>query len=125
MALTVDALVAGPESSAIPLLRPGDYKLSAASPGFKQFIRDNVTLQAAKVAGIDIVLEVGAVTDTVEVTADAAQLQIKTESGEQSTAINNQQIQNLAVNGRNYLDLLKLTPGVVVQSSSNERSELV
>ena len=50
-------------------------------------------------------------------TADAAQLQIKTESGEQGTAINNQQLQNLAVNGRNYLDLLKLTPGVVTNTS--------
>src|SRR5262249_18453654 len=36
---------------------------------------------------------------------------------EQGTAINNQQIQNLAVNGRNYLDLLKLTPGVVTTTS--------
>ena len=61
-----------------------------------------------------IALEVGQIGDTVEVTADAAQLQIKTESGEQGTAINNEQLQNLAVNGRNYLDLLKLTPGVVV-----------
>src|SRR4029079_6949179 len=55
----------------IPLLRPGDYKLSASTPGFKQFIRDHVTLEAAKVTGVDITLEVGAVTDTVEVTAAA------------------------------------------------------
>ncbi|MBO0799696.1 MAG: TonB-dependent receptor plug domain-containing protein, partial [Blastocatellia bacterium] len=42
---------------------------------------------------------------------------IKTESGEQSTAVNNKEIQNLAVNGRNYLDLLKITPGVVTSTS--------
>lgn len=41
-------------------------------------------------------------------------MQIKTESGEQGSTINNEQLQNLAVNGRNYLDLIKLTPGVVV-----------
>src|SRR5947208_7925612 len=49
----------------IPLLRPGEYKLNATASGFKQFIRDRVTLEAAKVAGIDINLEVGNVTETV------------------------------------------------------------
>src|SRR4029077_2541784 len=49
---------------AIPLLRPGDYKLTATAAGFKQFVRDQIPLQAAKVTGLDINLEVGNVTDT-------------------------------------------------------------
>src|SRR5205085_1022142 len=53
----------------VPLLRPGDYKMTTTAAGFKQSVRDRLTLEAAKPAGIDITLEVGAVTDTVEVTA--------------------------------------------------------
>src|SRR5690242_4038006 len=57
-------------SYTIPLLRPGDYKMTATAQGFKQWVRERLTLEAAKVAGIDVTLEVGAVTDTVEVTAE-------------------------------------------------------
>src|SRR6266496_3941128 len=42
----------------IPLLRPGDYKLTATAAGFKQVVREHVTLEAAKVAGVDLTLEV-------------------------------------------------------------------
>jgi len=60
-----------------------------------------------------IQLEVGDIANTVEISADAAQQLIKTESGEQSQVISGEQVSNLALNGRNYLDLVKLTPGVV------------
>src|SRR5690349_2301219 len=55
----------------IPLLRPGNYRLNASAAGFKQYIRDNVTLEVGKVAGIDINLEVGSISDSVQVTAEA------------------------------------------------------
>ena len=98
-----------------PVIQPGNYTVTIEAPGFKKTAKSGIVVNASdkQSAGITA-LEVGDIANTVEVTADAAQLQIKTESGEQGTAINNQQIQNLAVNGRNYLDLLKLTPGVVV-----------
>jgi hypothetical protein len=83
----------------IPLLRPGDYKVTAATPGFKQFIRDHVTLEAAKVTGIDITLEVGAVTDTVEVTADAAVLE--TQSASRGGVVTVQQVSEMPLNARN------------------------
>ncbi|MBS1791256.1 MAG: TonB-dependent receptor [Acidobacteria bacterium] len=98
-----------------PVLQPGDYIVTVEAQGFKKAVKTGIVINASDRQSTGIItMEVGQIGDTVEVTADAAQLQIKTESGEQSTAINNQQIQNLAVNGRNYLDLLKLTPGVVV-----------
>ena len=56
----------------IPFLRPGVYKLTATAQGFKVVNRENVTLQVSQIAGIDIALEVGAVTDTVNVTGEAA-----------------------------------------------------
>src|SRR5215813_122951 len=101
-----------------PIIQPSTYTVTIEASGFKKFIQSGVVVNASdRQSTGTTVLEVGDIATTVEVTADAAQLQIKTESGEQGTAVNNQQIQNLAVNGRNYLDLLKLTPGVVTTTS--------
>jgi outer membrane receptor protein involved in Fe transport len=98
-----------------PVIQPGTYIVTIEASGFKKSVRSGIVVNASDKQSTGITaLEVGDISNTVEVTADAAQLQIKTESGEIGTAINNQQLQNLAVNGRNYLDLLKLTPGVVV-----------
>src|SRR5215468_11084817 len=101
-----------------PIIQPSTYTVTIEAAGFKKSVKSGIVVNASDRQSTGVtVLEVGDISNTVEVTADAAQLQIKTESGEQSTAINNQQIQNLAVNGRNYLDLIKLTPGVVVTTS--------
>lgn len=98
-----------------PVIQPGNYTVTIEAPGFKKAATSGIVVNASDKQSIGVTkLEVGDISNTVEITADAARLQIKTESSEQGTAINNQQLQNLAVNGRNYLDLLKLTPGVVV-----------
>src|SRR5215470_11685563 len=98
-----------------PIIQPATYTVTIEATGFKKSVKSGIVVNASDRQSTGVtVLEVGDISNTVEVTADAAQLQIKTESGEQGTAVNNQQIQNLAVNGRNYLDLLKITPGVVV-----------
>src|SRR5262245_62475143 len=101
-----------------PIIQPGTYTVTIEAPGFKKSVKSGVVVNASDRQSTGVtVLEIGDISNSVEVTADAAQLQIKTESGEQGAAVNNQQIQNLAVNGRNYLDLLKLTPGVVTTTS--------
>jgi hypothetical protein len=113
--LQLDATTGSDGEFKFPVLQPGNYTITVEATGFKKAVRSGIVINASDRQSTGIIkLEVGDISNTVEVTADAAQLQIKTESGEQSTAINNQQIQNLAINGRNYLDLLKLTPGVVV-----------
>ena len=90
------------------------YEVSIESQGFKKAVRTGIIVNVSDRQSTGVIqLEVGQIGDVVEVTAASAQLQIKTESGEQGTAISNSQLQNLAVNGRNYLDMLKLTPGVV------------
>jgi len=100
----------------IPLLRPGDYKLSASTPGFKQFIRDHVTLEAAKVTGVDITLEVGAVTDTVEVTAAAAVLD--TQSASRGGIVTTQQVSELPLNARNPFMLGAMMSGVTFNGAA-------
>jgi hypothetical protein len=103
-------------SYTIPLLRPGDYKLTATAQGFKQFIRDHVTLEAAKTAGIDINLEVGAVTDTVEVTADAAVLDTQTAS--RGGIVTTQQVAEMPLNARNPFMLGAMMAGVTFNGAA-------
>jgi hypothetical protein len=92
-------------------LLPGNYTVEAVATGFKKLERLNVPLDAQdKLALGDLTLEVGAVTESVEVSATAAMLQ--TESVERSEAIVGKQIDNIEVNGRNPLDMAKLIPGV-------------
>lgn len=95
-----------------PQLQPDTYTLRVEAPNFKAFEKTNVVLNANDrgTAG-DIALEVGAVSETVTVTSAGEELQ--TESGERGDAIIGDQIQNIAVNGRSYLSLTRLTPGVV------------
>jgi hypothetical protein len=113
--LQIEAKTSSDGTFSFPVLQPGTYTVTVEAQGFKKAVQSGIVINASDRQSTGVIkLEVGGIENTVEVTADAAQLQIKTESGEQGTAINNQQIQNLAVNGRNYLDLLKLTPGVVV-----------
>jgi hypothetical protein len=113
-----DATTSSDGTFSFPTLLPGTYSVTIEAQGFKKFIKSGIVIDIAdRQSTGTIKLEVGGIENTVEVTADAAQLQIKTESGEQSTAINNQQLQNLAINGRNYLDLVRLTPGVVATAN--------
>ena len=93
-------------------LPPGNYTVEVVATGFKKLERINVPLDAQdKLALGDLTLQVGAVTESVEVSATQALLQ--TESVERSEAIVGKQIDNIEVNGRNPLDMAKLIPGVV------------
>ncbi len=113
--ISLEATTGQDGTFSFPVLQPGTYKVTVEATGFKKAVTSDVVVNASDRQSTGVIaLEVGQIGDVVEVVADAARLQIKTESGEQGTAISNEQLQNLAVNGRNYLDLLKLTPGVVV-----------
>ncbi len=97
-----------------PVLQPGTYTVSVEAQGFKKVIKAGIVIAVAdRQSTGDITLEVGEIGDTVEVTADASQLLLKTESGEQSQVVSGEQVEKLALNGRNFLDLVKITPGVV------------
>ena len=95
-----------------PSLAPGSYELTIKAAGFKTLERRNLVVQVnERVALGNMALEVGQLTEVVEVTAQA--IVLKTESGERSNQISGKQMQNIAVNGRSYLALAGLTPGVV------------
>jgi len=97
-----------------PQLPPGTYVITVEKSGFKKVEKTNVILSTADKLNVgDIALEVGEVTEAVQIQADTGQLQIKSESGERSDLITNRQIRDIAINGRNILDLTRVTPGII------------
>jgi hypothetical protein len=95
-----------------PQIPPGTYSIAIQSAGFKKYEQSGVALSPNdKLALGDLVMEIGSVTEQVEVSAVAVTLQ--TESAERGTALVAKQMENIAVNSRSYLDLVKLVPGVV------------
>jgi hypothetical protein len=93
-------------------IRPGRWTVSVEAKGFKKYEQANITLNAnEKLALGDLIMQVGALSESIEISAAAVKLQ--TESAERGTALVDTQIQNIAVNSRSYLDLVKLVPGVV------------
>ncbi len=114
MNLAIEAKTSADGSFSFPTLQPGTYTVTIEASGFKKTVKSGIVLNIADRQSTGaIVLEVGDISNTVEITADASQLLLKTESAEQSQVISGEQVENLALNGRNYLDLVKLTPGVV------------
>lgn len=93
-----------------PALLPGIYRIEAAAPGFRTEVRNNVELQVEQIARIDFRLKLGAVTDSVEVKAGAPLL--ATEDATIGTVIENRRIVDLPLNGRNFLQLVALSPNV-------------
>jgi len=100
-------------------LPAGQYELSATVPGFKKFVRKNIVVEVAQTYRVDIVLEVGANTESVTVT-EAAPL-LKAESGELSHTVDTNTMNNLPVLGigasagasglRNPYAVIQMLPG--------------
>ena len=90
-------------------LLPGYYTIEASADGFRTTAIEPFVLVVNQTATFDIVLEVGAVTESVTVEAIGAQVQAS--SSELGTAMPEQQVVDLPLNGRNFTQLLMLTPG--------------
>jgi hypothetical protein len=101
-------------------LPAGVYTLAVSKAGFKTYTQAGITVAVSQVASVDIILQIGEVTQTIEVQADATLL--KVENAELSTSIRNEQITRLPLdfsnNIRNPMGFLKLVPGSVVNSDS-------
>jgi carboxypeptidase family protein len=93
-----------------PNLPVGSYTVSVELPGFKKTVETGIVLDSAAKLNIDLALAVGAVSESVEVNASATQVQ--TESAQVGRVVDNKQIANLTLNGRNPIYLALLKPGV-------------
>ncbi len=115
---TGDATTATTDNSgsySLPLLKPGLYKLVITAPGFKQYIRSNISLQISQSAGIDATLEVGDVTQSVEVLGQAALLE--TQSGNRGGLVDTAQVAELPLNARNPFMLGITASGVTFRGA--------
>ncbi len=93
-----------------PNLPPGRYEIRAEATGFKKKTVTNIVLLVAQKARVDISIEVGAVTESVEVTGQAPVLENGT--AELGQVIDQQQVAQLPLNGRDFMQLALLTAGV-------------
>ena len=92
------------------LLLPGDYRLIVMKTGFKEVVHENVRLEVNQAAVLDFALEVGQVTDKVTVTEQAPMLE--SSSSSMGQVIERKAIEDLPLNGRNFVQLAMLGPGV-------------
>lgn len=90
-------------------LRIGHYRIEVESEGFKRSIRDGVILQIQETPTINFVLELGSITESVQVSSDAPLL--STLEASQGQVINNKAIVDMPLNGRNYIQLALLSAG--------------
>lgn len=94
----------------VPNIPPGFYKVTVEAAGFKKYEGTRNRLEAAIPAQVNVDMAVGQVSESVTVEASAAQL--NTESAAVGKTVEETQIQNIALNGRNPLFLAILKPGV-------------
>jgi hypothetical protein len=100
------------------LLPPSGYRVTVRLAGFKQEVR-TLKLEVQQVSRLDFQLQVGTVSETVEIMATAPLLESSNASVGQ--VIESQAISDLPLNGRNYLDLAKLSIGVAEPSGSDQQ----
>jgi hypothetical protein len=93
--------------TALPI---GPYDCSVTHTGFKKAMRKNLELHIGDHVSLKIALEVGEFSDQITIVAEAPRVQ--TESSEQSGLISGEQVQELQLNGRSFMTLLELLPGV-------------
>ena len=98
----------------ISALPTGNYRLRFQAAGFKEFVKENITLEAGTIARVDPTFEVGGITEKVVVTADAAML--ATETAQNSESVTSKVFSDLPLNfggGRNMAAFAdRLVPGV-------------
>jgi hypothetical protein len=96
----------------------GNYSISATAAGFKTEARAGIVLNVNDVLKINIAMQVGAVSETVEVTSASAPVELGTPSD--STTIEGTQVRELALGTRNFAQLVSLMPGVIDQTGVDE-----
>ena len=106
-----------------PSLPLGPYLLSVEHAGFGPFSQEGITLQVDQQARVDIVLRVGNVTEKVVITSEAPL--INTTNAETAEVVERRRIEQLPLNGRNFVQLIQLTTGTNTGAAGDQQSNLV
>jgi len=105
----------------VTALPAGNYSMSVTHAGFASRDFDNIELTVNRTLSLDIPLEVGAVSGQVDIVGYAQLL--NPTSASTGATVTPQQIKEMPTNGRNYLDLMQLVPGVVINRQVNPGSD--
>ena len=97
-------------------LIPGSYRMRVEKEGFSRMVRENIQVAVQAGVRVDGTLGVGAATQTVEITAEAAMLE--TENASVSTVVDSVVVEGLSLNGRNVMNLIALSNAVVPSASA-------
>jgi hypothetical protein len=97
-------------------LQPGTYKVTVAQKGFST-VSSTTTVQVGNISTVNAKMSLGQESTTIEV--QASTVQVNTEQASVQGVLNSEQVANLPVNGRNFLDLAQLEPGVQIQDGQN------
>ena len=94
----------------LPLLPAGNYSVTVEAPNFKKSIQTDIKLDVNQRRVLDIALEAGNISEVVTVAADQVTVELATPTS--STIISGDQVRELSVNNRNFVQLVTLAPGV-------------
>ena len=98
-------------------LPPGIYQIKASKDGFEAEVLTNIEVTLNRTLEFDITMQVGSLNQTVEVSSATPLLE--TSASSTGSTITPQQIEDMPINGRNYLDLLQLVPGVALNRQND------
>ncbi len=115
---TTRAAVTGEDGAyAIPALRPGRYTVSIELQGFRPLRREGVQLATGETVRLDVRLQVGGLSDTITVVADAPLL--RGETAGLGQVVDSRKVAALPLNGRSFITLAALAPGVALPPGSS------
>lgn len=95
---------------AFPSINPGTYRIRVEATGFKSATNSDIEVQVQQSRRVDVAMEIGQVTEAIDVTGQASML--ATEDATVGTVIENRRIVELPLNGRDFLQLVALSPNV-------------
>jgi hypothetical protein len=104
----------------IPDLAPGKYLATVEKQGFRELVEREIVLEVSQTAHMDFTLQIGQVTERVEVTASVPLL--NTENAVKGDVIESSEIDDLPLNGRDFTSLAYLVPGVTPKAEGGQGS---
>jgi hypothetical protein len=107
----------------VPALIPGPYRVSAELSGFSRLLQENIVLRIGTTLQVDLTLRVGAVQESLTVTAEAPQVDLTT--AQVGGSVNSGDLTNLPSGSRNFTGLVALLPGVIYNAAADSSSDSV
>src|SRR5215510_3773500 len=99
----------------LPTLQAGEYKLSVSLAGFATFLVDRVVVAVGQTTNVEARLKIASASETMQVSVADAAVAVELQEASVGGVVNTRQIEQLPLNGRNYLELARLQPGVEIQ----------